>query len=72
MKKSKIAKCPFCGEVPSGKRFCSTEHGPMLECEGCGANGPPALGGETYVGTSEVERRLEKKAIHKWNWRAAS
>lgn len=39
----KLKACPFCGAVPSGKKFCSTDHGPALMCDTCGSQGPAAL-----------------------------
>lgn len=67
----KIKPCPFCKTTPTGKKFMSTEHGPQLECEKCGAYGPPPLGTEkTYMGGEGEERRLQKVAIEKWNKRA--
>jgi len=67
MKKVKIEPCPFCGKIPSGKSFASTDHGPALMCERCSSMGPPALKKE-MVGFDE--RRFEKLAIEAWNLRA--
>lgn len=64
----KIKPCPFCGKHPGGKRFVSSDRGPMLECNGCGANGPPPLpDGESYTYSPANERRLEKAALRMWN-----
>lgn len=65
----KIAPCPFCGNNPTGKRFCSSECGPSLICDHCRAEGPPALGDEIQEGTND--RLLRPKAILRWNARAA-
>ena len=67
MKKVKIRECPFCGKIPSGKRFCGTDRGPALECDDCSAVGPPALDRE-FVGTNEDKFRPQ--AIEKWNRRS--
>lgn len=66
----KAARCPFCGRRPSGKRFCSTASGPALMCV-CGAQGPPALAqDEEYIFLEgAAERRLEQKAVERWNGR---
>lgn len=65
--KTKIRACPFCGKIPSGKRFCSTDHGPSLICDHCGADGPPAC--ETFfVGADD--RKFRPQAIQAWNKRA--
>ena len=66
MKKEKIRECPFCGRVPSGKRFCSTDRGPAMECDHCGCMGPAALDKE-FIGTNEDKFNLQ--AIAKWNRR---
>ena len=67
MKKVKIAQCPFCGKIPSGKRFCSTDRGPAMECDHCGSMGPAALDKE-FVGTNED--KLNPQAIAAWNRRS--
>jgi hypothetical protein len=67
MKKAKIETCPFCGSRPSGKRFCSTDRGPALECDRCGCMGPAALDKE-FVGHDED--KLNPQAIERWNFRA--
>lgn len=66
-----ILKCPFCGKKPSGKYFYSSDRGPGIVCQGCHANGPPALENDEFVGGEPEERRLHKKAIARWNTRAA-
>jgi len=66
MKKAKILECPFCGRIPSGKRFCSTDRGPAMECDHCGTMGPAALDRE-FIGTNED--KLNPQAIAKWNQR---
>lgn len=65
--KIKPLPCPFCGTVPTGKKFCSTVSGPALMCENCGAEGPHALKTEV-VGANEF--RFIPKAIKVWNKRA--
>lgn len=60
--------CPFCGKRPTGRRFCSSERGPMLQCQGCGANGPPPLPeGESYFYSLPTERKLQKASVRMWN-----
>lgn len=65
--KVKIEPCPFCGALPSGKMFCSTNQGPALECDHCGCMGPGALDRE-FVGANED--KLNPLAIERWNKRA--
>jgi hypothetical protein len=64
----KIAACPFCGKTPTGKLFCSLDCGPSLICNGCRAQGPPALGKVIQVGSNDA--KLHPKAIACWNARA--
>lgn len=66
MKKAKIRECPFCGRIPSGERFCSTDKGPALMCDHCGVMGPSALDKE-FIGADED--KFNPQAIAKWNQR---
>jgi hypothetical protein len=63
----KLLPCPFCGKVPDGKRFCSTDFGPALTCNHCLVDGPPALD-KQFVGASDV--KLRPLAIKAWNRRS--
>jgi hypothetical protein len=67
MRKAKIRECPFCGRIPSGKRFCSTDRGPAMECDHCGSMGPAALDRE-FIGANED--KFNPQAIQKWNQRS--
>lgn len=67
MKNPKPLPCPFCGKKPSGKRFCSTDRGPVLICDHCLAEGP--LGEDEFLGGLTEERKLYPKAIAAWNSR---
>lgn len=69
MSKVKPLPCPFCGGVPTGRNFASTVYGPALVCDYCDADGPPALHTKK-VKSSEEEKRLEPRAIERWNKRA--
>lgn len=66
MKKEKILPCPFCGGIPTGEKFCSTDRGPALTCDFCSTLGPPAL--EKELVGPEL-KRFEKLAVAKWNKR---
>ncbi len=63
-----IKKCPFCGEMPIKRKFCSSNEGPCFTCEHCGALGAPALGLDNEY-TGYQESRLYPKAIRAWNRR---
>jgi hypothetical protein len=63
----KLLPCPFCGTVPTGRSIASTEHGPSIVCDGCGADGPPALGKKEQDGWDE--KPLIPKAREAWNRR---
>jgi len=40
----------------------------MLQCQGCGANGPPPLPeGESYFYSLPTERKLQKASVRMWN-----
>lgn len=65
-KKLEISSCPFCGKIPSGKRFCSTDRGPALTCDHCLSMGPPSLPQE-LVGPDD--KKFERLAISAWNKR---
>lgn len=67
MKKLKPLPCPFCGQTPTGKIFCSTMQGPALTCDYCQTDGPPALDREVVGADEDKYRPL---AIQKWNKRA--
>lgn len=69
MKKLEILSCPFCGHVPSGKRFCSTPQGPAVSCDHCHGEGPPAGTPRTET-TKKGEFLQRRKAIEAWNFRA--
>jgi hypothetical protein len=64
----KIRICPFCGRRPSGKRFCSTEYGPIVQCL-CGASGPHPLASVWIYRGPAQEKRLQRVAIAAWNLR---
>lgn len=70
MKRPKPLPCPFCGKKPSGKKFCSTDRGPVLICDNCAAEGPPPLPEDQFFGGMKEENRLKGKAIAAWNARA--
>lgn len=72
MKRQKPIPCPFCGKKPSGKKFCSTDRGPVLICDHCLAEGPPLLGEDEFVGGIAAERKLYPTAIAAWNSRKES
>lgn len=66
-----VKDCPFCGDTPTGKKFCSTPNGPALICDSCGCQGPPSNGRQEYVFKSKREdKNLENVAVWVWNWRA--
>lgn len=67
-KREKAMACPFCGKLITGKRFCSTEHGPAVICDHCDSNGPPSEYPKAFVG---VEKAADnRKALGRWNARA--
>lgn len=68
--KVEIKECPFCGKVPSGRKFCETVRGPVLICNHCGVEGPFALPeGQSYRYSPKEERRLRALSVEVWNER---
>lgn len=71
MKKAKIARCPFCGNTPTGTEFCGTARGPVLMCD-CGAQGPFPCAKEIATPDTRTQIALEKRAVALWNGRATN